>query len=210
MDDAAQAEAYAGADFAAPNAAFCAMAVERGLVPERGRVADLGCGPADIPLRLAVEHPGLSIDAVDGSAAMLAHARAAVDAAGVADRVTLIHARLPAPSLPSGRYALVASNSLLHHLHAPELLWSEVARLCQPGGAVLVMDLRRPPSEAAARALVAQYAADEPPVLRHDFLASLLAAFEPAEVREQLDRAGLETLAVEPVGDRHLIVHGRL
>jgi hypothetical protein len=52
-----------------------------------------------------------------------------------------------------------------------------------PGAPVLVMDLMRPASPAAAEALVEQYAAGEPEVLRRDFYNSLLAAFEPGEVR---------------------------
>ena len=37
----------------------------------QGRMLDLGCGPADIPLMLIRRHPQLAIDAVDGAPAML-------------------------------------------------------------------------------------------------------------------------------------------
>jgi hypothetical protein len=79
-----------------------------------------------------------------------------------------------------------------------------------PGARVLVMDLMRPASEAAAQALVDEYAANEPEVLRRDFYNSLLAAFEPAEVRAQLEAANLGHFAVEAVSDRHLLVRGLL
>jgi hypothetical protein len=79
-----------------------------------------------------------------------------------------------------------------------------------PGAAVLVMDLFRPASAAAAAAIVAQYSGGEPEVLRRDFLASLCAAFEPDEVREQLRQHGLGMLRVRTVSDRHLLVTGRL
>jgi hypothetical protein len=104
----------------------------------------------------------------------------------------------------------VISNSLLHHLHDPGVFWSAVREAGAPGAAVLVMDLFRPESEAAARALVDQYAAGEPEVLRRDFLASLCAAFEPGEIRQQLREAGLDALDVRTVSDRHLLVTGRL
>jgi hypothetical protein len=57
-------------------------------------------------------------------------------------------------------------------------------------------------------ALVDEYAAGAPEVLREDFRNSLRAAFTIEEVRAQLQRADLGKLAVQAVGDRHLIVAG--
>jgi hypothetical protein len=70
------------------------------------------------------------------------------------------------------------------------------------------MDLLRPASRDDAARLVAEHAAHEPEILRHDFLASLLAAYRPAEVHNQLRAAGLNDLTVETVTDRHFIVWG--
>jgi hypothetical protein len=48
-------------------------------------------------------------------------------------------------------------------------------------------------------------------VLKQDFRNSLHAAFEPAEVTEQLQVAGLgQQLSVNVVSDRHLAVWGRM
>jgi len=48
-------------------------------------------------------------------------------------------------------------------------------------------------------------------VLRHDYLASLHAAFTAAEVRLQLQHAGLDqALQVNEVDDRYLEVWGHL
>lgn len=211
MDGEAQAEAYAHADFEAPNDLFCrSLAAHAGAVGRHGRVVDLGCGPAAIPIRLAHTHPGWHFDAIDGSAPMLRHARRAIDAAGFGDRIRLHHARLPNAALPDGAFDLVISNSLLHHLHAPGALWAEAARLGRPGAPVAVMDLMRPADAREARALVERYAVGEPDVLREDFYRSLCAAFTPAEVRVQLDTAGLTHFAIEPISDRHMLVSGVL
>jgi hypothetical protein len=70
------------------------------------------------------------------------------------------------------------------------------------------MDLMRPGSFEEAAWLVELYAKGEPPLLRNDFYNSLLAAFEPEEVKAQLKEAGLDHLAVTPVSDRHLVVSG--
>ena len=127
MDDEAQARAYAEADFEEPNSAFVGLLGSRfGPLPERARVIDLGCGPADIAIRLACTWPGWTIDAVDGSEPMLALGRDAAQRACVADRVRLIRALVPSPRLPASSYDIVLSNSLLHHLQEPAILWKTI------------------------------------------------------------------------------------
>jgi hypothetical protein len=71
------------------------------------------------------------------------------------------------------------------------------------------MDLRRPPSTEGRSGTGATYAADEHPILRADFHASLCAAYTVDEVQAQLAEAGLP-LRVEALGDRHLLVWGHL
>jgi SAM-dependent methyltransferase len=212
MDDEAQALAYAEADFEEPNSRFAAMFSERaGTLPEGAAVLDLGCGPGDITLRIARAHPGVHVHGLDGSAAMLAFGhRALASEAGLAARVRFIEGLVPGAVLPLARYQAVVSNSLLHHLHDPSGLWRTVRERATEGAPVLVMDLMRPASPGAAQALVDEYAGGEPEVLRRDFYNSLLAAFEPDEVRAQLAEAGFAGLAVEEASDRHLVVWGRV
>lgn len=210
MDGPEQAAAYAQADFESPNSHFVELFHSHVGVPA-GPVLDLGCGPGDIPLRLARAYADVRVDAVDGAAAMLEHARSALAAApDCADRVRFIRATLPDHGLASGAYDAIVSNSLLHHLHDPSALWDTVKRVAAPGARVLVMDLFRPTDPDAAAGIVATYAAGEPEVLRRDFYNSLFAAFTPDEVRAQLQRAGLDDLDVTTVSDRHLLVQGQL
>lgn len=210
MDEPAQARAYAEADFSEPNGHFVALFEEAfGELPPGASVLDLGCGPADIAMRIARRYPDCEVHAVDGAASMLALARDAVAAVGLDQRVKLVRACVPEDPLPRERYDAILSNSLLHHLHQPAGLWHTIARHAAPGAPVQVMDLFRPATEAAARALVEQHAQDAPPVLRRDFYASLLAAFRVGEVREQLARAGLAHLQARAISDRHLLVQGR-
>jgi SAM-dependent methyltransferase len=212
MDEAEQARAYAGADFSEPNALFIKLLGD--LQPGSltgARALDLGCGPADIVLRFLKAYPEAACDALDGSVAMLDHAREALAQwPGLAKRCRLIHDVLPSASLPPLAYDLVLSNSLLHHLHDPQVLWQTVREVAKPGAVVLIMDLMRPPSAMWAESLVATYAADAPDILRRDFRNSLFAAFEPQEVVHQVREAGLEPLEVGVVSDRHLAVYGCL
>ncbi len=212
MDSAEQALAYAEADFSESNTLFLELlSQKRPGTLEGARALDLGCGPADISIRFLRTYPNATCDALDGAQAMLDLARIALDKLpGVASRCRLIHDRLPSTQLPGTHYDLILSNSLLHHLHDPQVLWRGIQEVAKPGALVLVMDLMRPASAGWIEALVATYADGAPAVLRADFRNSLFAAFEPQEVVAQLAEAGLTTLEVSVVSDRHLAVSGRL
>ena len=212
MDDEEQAKAYAEADFSEPNRRFLELYRERFPAPPAGAaVLDIGCGPGDITLRLARAWPEAEITGLDGAQRMLDLAeRTLASAPDLGERVHFIRGLIPDAALPRGDYEVLLSNSLLHHLHRPAGLWEIIRRAGAPGARVLVMDLFRPASPEEARGLVDAYAANEPEVLRRDFLNSLLAAFTPSEVREQLRRVGLDGFQVETVSDRHLAVWGRL
>jgi len=207
MADPRQALAYARADFADVNQRFVDGLVSRHPALARARVIDLGCGPADIPLRLAAALPDARVVAIDASPAMLALGREAVR--GRPLRVGLVGARLPRLPFADRGFDAVISNSLLHHLPEPATFWSEVHRLLSPGGVVHVMDLFRPGSVDEARAIVEAAAGDEDPILKDDFFNSLLAAFTPDEVRGQLTAAGLGHLECVVVSERHVLVTGR-
>jgi ubiquinone/menaquinone biosynthesis C-methylase UbiE len=208
MDDPRQAAAYARADFSASNQRFA-----DGLVrdfPQHLRTAvDLGCGTADVLIRLARAAPDLHVTGVDGSAPMLALARDAVLASGLTHRIMLAPGRLPGLPVQDHTFDAVLSKDLLHHLPDPSVLWSEVKRLGRPGAAVYVMDLVRPDTPQAARETVDAVVAGEDPILQEDFYNSLRAAFTIDDVRRQLAEAGLD-LRIARAGDRHLVVSGLL
>jgi len=208
MDDEQQSIAYAQADFSTSNQLYVDSLV-RDFPTHLRAVVDIGCGPADVVIRLATAAPHAAITAIDGSAPMIALGRTAARAAGVDDRLTLLHTRIPGPPPASQSFDAVLSKDLLHHLPDPRVLWNEVTRLGRPGAAVYVMDLVRPDSEDTARAMVKEGAGSEHPILQHDFYQSLLAAFTMDEVRAQVTAAGLD-LTVAPIGVRHMLIKGTL
>jgi ubiquinone/menaquinone biosynthesis C-methylase UbiE len=209
MNEAEQALAYAQADFSVPHnqfidlfrSGFANLAVD-------GAVLDVGCGPADVTLRFAQAYPDCRIDGVDGAPAMLALGRASIEVAGLSRRINLIEGYLPGAILPRSHYDVILSNSLLHHLADPQVLWEAIRRYGKLRAAVFIMDLRRPDTSKEIETLVRQHAAGEPPILQRDFHHSLHAAYRPEEVRQQINQAGLEALTVTAIGDRHLIIHG--
>lgn len=210
MDGFEQVQAYAEADFDEANTLFVDSFQQCFGEHLKGRGLDLGCGPADIVCRLAELNPEMKFDAVDGSEAMLAWAERSISRKGLAKRINLLNCYLPCHDLPVDRYAVITSNSLLHHMREPHDFWQMIANYSEPGTKVMVMDLLRPADTEAAHSLVNQHAADAPEILRADFYNSLLAAYRPDEIEKQLDMAVLKALQVQVVSDRHWLVSGQI
>ena len=208
MEDAKQALAYAKADFSTSNQWYVDHLLAD-FAKNLGNVLDIGCGPADVPVRLARAHPTTRITAIDGASAMLALAQKAVEAAGLQKRIATVQGTIPGLPFDEHSFDAVLSKDLLHHLPDPMVLWSEAKRLGRRGAAVYVMDLFRPASPEAARTIVETVAGNEHPILKEDFYNSLCAAFTAEEVRSQVGRAGLG-LDVIQISDRHMLIRGLL
>lgn len=209
MDGEEQARVYATADFAEENQGFVDQFLALYPDLQEGTVLDLGCGPADISIRLLRSLPGLCVAAVDASGPMLRWAEEAVRQAGLEDRIKLICGRFQDVQL-DGLADAVISNSLVHHVPNAFQFWHALKTLAKPGAPVLIMDLLRPETPEEAQALVDQYAADEPEKLRHDFYHSLLSAFTEDEIAAQLAEMNLSRLLIDVPDDRHWLVSGRV
>ena len=212
MDTDEQARAYAAADFSAAHQYYVTLFSETfPQRPTKATVLDLGCGPADVTVRFAKANPGYTFHAVDGSAAMLNWARQALKSRRrLIQRIKLVEGYIPGAPIPRKTYEVILSNSFLHHLHDPTVLWRCVRRHAKTGTLVFITDLFRPASRARAKALVRKYSHAEPSILKRDFYNSLLAAFTPDEIMEQLAEAKLDQLCVQVVSDRHLMIYGRI
>ncbi len=208
MDEPQQVAAYAAADFslAHEQLLFHLRTLWQGPAPTCS--IDLGTGTGDIAMRLARAYPGCHVTAVDAGAVMLRQAAQLIALAGLAERISLVQRHLPditgLPHVP-----LLVSNSLLHHLPDPMILWRVLPRLACPGALAVIMDLRRPRCMEELEQLVLRHAAADPPILQNDFRASLHAAYTCDEVAAQLREAALP-LTVDAIGDRHWIASGRL
>jgi len=211
MDSEAQTRAYAEADFNESNTLFADKFGEYFTdCASTGTLADLGCGPGDISVRMALRYPGWKVTGLDAGPNMLKLAQQRLDREQLDGRVQFRQSYLPDDSLPAASFDAIISNSLLHHLPQPQILWRSIVHLAKPGAAVQVMDLLRPDSEQEAQRLVEVYAAGAPTVLQEDFYHSLLAAYTPEEINQQLLAAGLDRLKIEIPSDRHWIVRGRV
>ena len=212
MDDPVQALAYADADFEVPHSTFVKLFQDTFRYDDvHGYVLDLGCGPGDVSFRFCRAYPQCIVHGIDGAEAMLGCGRDILNnSPDIRDRVELVYGILPGCEVPRKKYDIVISNSLLHHLTEPQVLWNAVKLYACHGASIFIMDLRRPATRDEAQALVDTYAVNEPEILRRDFYCSLLAAFEVDEIIAQLKDAKLHELQAKAIGDRHVTIAGYL
>ena len=207
MEDESQVKAYAEADFETPHNEFIqrlkSFIDDPGL---SGTALDLGCGPGDISCRFAKTFPLCKVHAVDGSKPMLNYAKSTLPS-DLTERISFIPGLLPDVILPQSSYDIIFSNSLLHHLPDPQMLWQTIKKYSRPGTRIIIMDLLRPESIEDAQIMVNNYAANEPEILQRDFYHSLLAAFSMKEIVGQLAEADLN-LHIEQISDRHVFISG--
>jgi len=209
MNEPEQVLAYSNADFAEAHQSIIDNFAQ--IFPEiepLHNVLDLGCGSGDVTVRFAKQYADCHIDAIDAADEMLKQAEVLISQHDLSERITLYMQRLPNCTIENNPYQAIISNSLLHHLHEPQNLWSTIKQYASVNTAIYVCDLYRPETEQDAQALVDQYANKEPEVLRNDFYNSLLAAFTPNEVRTQICDAGLDSLNIDKVSDRHMLIYG--
>jgi ubiquinone/menaquinone biosynthesis C-methylase UbiE len=208
MDEQEQAAAYAAADWSESHGKIPGYFRDRFPEFTRGRVLDLGCGPADVTIRFAKAFPNVTALGVDGSETMLAFGRRHIRDAALESRVSLENHYLPDARLETRTFDAIICNSLLHHFADPVTLWKTAVRCAKPGAPVLMVDLLRPVDQETAARFVYEHAKEAPPILQRDFTASLHAAYTLDEVAQQLGEAGLTGFHVDQVDELHFVGWG--
>ena len=145
-------------------------------------VLDLGCGEGALTLLLA--RFAKRVTAVDQSKAMLRHVRARAKDDGLADHVETVEGDLERVPLPDAGHDAVFLSQALHHAARPAHAIREAARLLNPGGHLVVLDLAR-------------HAQDW---VRSEWADQWLG-FEEDELRAWMGEAGLTPLRVQRLGE---------
>lgn len=209
MNEAGGVEAYASAaaqtHLDALDDAWVSRIVALGV--DEGWALDIGCGPGQIPLKIAQRLPRLRVVGIDRSAAMLKAARAEARKRGLSGRVEFLTADASRLGFPAASFDLVISNSLLHHLNDPAGAFNEMARVAKAGGKVLVRDLRRP-SRPAFAAHVAWHGRHYSGAMKTLFRDSVRAAYTPDELQDLLRQSRLESPEIFLEGRTHLGFRG--
>jgi len=205
MDSDEEATTYDGMDHAVVNQRF----VDDFLSQSSGQssnpipwLVDLGTGTGQIPIRLAATI-STKILAVDAAAAMLRVALEQITSRQFTRQIQLILANARSLPFDDGEVHLLISNSLIHHIHEPEVVIAEIHRVLSPGGRVFVRDLSRPASAAEAHRLVQEVARQESPLAQKLFAESLQAALTVDEMRALIQPWGYPAESVQVTSNRH-------
>jgi ubiquinone/menaquinone biosynthesis C-methylase UbiE len=157
-----------------------------------GQAADLGSGPGYLVTRLARTAPGLQVTGIDLSDEMLLEAERVARLSGLADRIAFKEGDAAQIPFRDGSLDLVVSTLSLHHWSDPIAVLDEVARVLrpptkdQPGGSLLIFDLRRDMSPPFYLLLWFATRAVVPRALRqvNEPLGSRNASFTPQEAAQ--------------------------
>jgi SAM-dependent methyltransferase len=109
--------------------------------PARARVIDLGSGTGTGALTLARLLPDAQITAVDVDEDLHEHVRRKARAAGLAGRVTTLHADLDQPWPALGPADLVWASNSLHHVADLDQALSRIRQTLRPGGILAVSEM---------------------------------------------------------------------
>jgi ubiquinone/menaquinone biosynthesis C-methylase UbiE len=185
---------------------FVAHALSLGV--EQGLALDVGTGPGQIPIKLALKNPGLQVIGIDLSEAMLAKARQDAELAGVQGRVSFQVGDAKHILFSDQHFDLVICNSLLHHAADPLATLNEIARVAKPEGALLLRDLRRP-SALAFPIHVRWFGRHYRGLMKRLYTHSVRAAYTLSELRELLNRSEISGGQIFSKGLTHIGIERR-
>ncbi len=173
-----------------------------------GLALDVGTGPGQIPIKLALKLPQLQIVGLDLSEAMLAKAKNDAAQAGVGSQVRFQTGNAKQLPFSDNHFDLVICNSLLHHAADPLATLNELARVTRPQGAVLMRDLRRP-SALAFPFHLAWFGRHYRGLMKKLFTDSVRAAYTKQELEELLVRSRIVGGRVFRKGLSHIGIERR-
>lgn len=132
-------------------------------------VVDFGCGTGVLSASLA--RWARRVWAIDQSAAALNQAKARAEREGLKN-ITFLREDLHDLSLPDGKKGLVVISQSLHHVESPAEVLAEAARILEPGGRVVVLELMPHEEKWVVERLGHRHLGFEPDVLKKAMTAA--------------------------------------
>jgi len=170
-------------------------------------VVDIGTGTALIPLELLRRKNAIrSMLACDLSMEMLKVAWGHLFEHAATSGVLPVYCDCKHLPVADASCQVVMSNSIVHHIPDPHVVFVEMRRVLKPGGVLFIRDLMRPESTQDVERLVATYAGQENAEQQQLFRQSLHAALTIEEVQLVLRKIGLPLTAIQQTSDRHWTV----
>ena len=164
-----------------------AVAAEVTAAITAGRILDVGTGPGYLPIEIAARAPGLELEGIDLSPAMVRIARKHAAKKGVADRVRFQRAHAAELPFDDGSFDLVISTLSFHHWARPLECVTEIHRVLKPQHEAWIYDARRDTTDEVNAAFRREYGR---------FVAFLFLKLVRAH--SSVPRRELETLRASP------------
>lgn len=118
--------------------AFINLMLEVSGVSGQDTVLDVACGPGLVATAFAAK--AKQVTGIDLTPAMIERARQIQQEKGLSNMNWQIGTVLPLP-YPAASFSLVITRYSFHHFLEPRAVFSEMVRVCTPGGRVLVADV---------------------------------------------------------------------
>lgn len=113
-------------------------------LPDQGRLLDVATGTGDVALALAKAYPEVSVTGLDPSVGMLDVGREKVTARSLDPRVELIEGDAQAMPFPDDHFAGACIAFGIRNVPDRAKGLSEMARVVEPGGPIVVLELGEP------------------------------------------------------------------
>lgn len=170
----------------------------------KGRILEIGIGPARIATRIAKYNPQLTITGIDLSSTMLNIAKKNIEETGIGkDKILLVKADAKQLPFEAESFDAVISQNMLHHLPDPATMFREIKRVIKPEGAILIRDVVRPPNEFLAKLYATLFGFNYTKRMRKMYYDSMLAAFSVGEIRKIVKDCGFSDTNIK----RHFLTH---
>ena len=167
------------------------------LGPQKGVVLDLGTGPGQVAIKLALQNSHFVIHGIDPSDALLRKAAFEAQRWGVSMRILLNRGDIPT-QFRSAQFDMVLCNLVLHASPDPVGLIQEMSRVCKSGGALLLRDFRRP-GRWEYGSYLRRHGRHYRARLGESFESSVRAAYTLKELRELVRQAGVRAAEIRRV-----------
>ena len=180
---------------------FVKQAINLGI--QHGRILDIGCGPGQILLKLAVRKLDVQLTGIDLSWAMIQEALEKISIASLNSRISLQVSDAKCLPFANKSFDLVVCNSVLHHSSNPIRLLNEISRVMKPTGALLIRDLKRP-TKFSFPFHAWWFGRHYSGLMKQLYLDSLRASYTLGELKDLLNHSSLSGCNVFQLGWSHI------
>ena len=109
----------------------------------KGRILDVGCGFAAVPIELARVFPDAEISGIDLGEPLLDIGRELIEKEGFSKNITLCVGDAENIEFDDGSFDLVTNIFMLHVVEDPIKMINETERVAKPDGKIMITDLNR-------------------------------------------------------------------